>query len=148
MTLVAIAAAHGIATAFLTGVIWYVQLVHYPLFARADAGSYREFQREHERRTSWIVGPAMLSEAAAALALAVTGWTVLPQSLLVGSIVLLVLVWSSTAGLQVPRHRRLAAGFDAVAHRELVSTNWIRTVGWSARLLVAVSLVVSAAGHA
>ena len=37
----------------------------------------------------------------------------------------------------MPLHGRLAQGFDAVAHRRLVSTNWVRTAGWSVRGLLA-----------
>jgi hypothetical protein len=46
---------------------------------------------------------------------------------------LVAVVWASTAVLQVPRHQTLAASFDAAAHADLVRTNWIRTVAWSAR---------------
>jgi len=37
----------------------------------------------------------------------------------------------------VPLHGRLARGFDAIAHRRLVSTNWVRTGGWSVRGVLA-----------
>jgi hypothetical protein len=42
-------------------------------------------------------------------------------------------IWASTALLQIPAHGRLASGFDASAAATLVSSNWIRTVAWSAR---------------
>lgn len=35
--------------------------------------------------------------------------------------------------VQVPLHRRLAAGFGAGAHRSLVRGNWARTAAWPAR---------------
>ena len=38
--------------------------------------------------------------------------------------------------------RRLSQGFDGRAHRRLVNTNWLRTVLWSGRAVVAVALVV------
>jgi hypothetical protein len=47
----------------------------------------------------------------------------------------------STARLQVPCHRKLARGFDADVARRLVATNWIRTVCWSLRLLIALGLL-------
>jgi hypothetical protein len=49
------------------------------------------------------------------------------------------IIWLSTAFLQVPMRRRLAAGFDDDAHRRLVSLNWIRTTAWSVRGLLALS---------
>jgi hypothetical protein len=51
--------------------------------------------------------------------------------------VTLLLIWCSTAFLQVPMHQRLSSGFDAAAHRSLVKTNWVRTILWSARALLA-----------
>ena len=42
-------------------------------------------------------------------------------------------VWASTALLQVPAHGRLAEGFDTATHTRLVTTNWIRTIAWTAR---------------
>ena len=42
-------------------------------------------------------------------------------------------IWASTAFIQVPMHNVLGRGFDADAHAHLVSTNWIRTIAWSAR---------------
>ena len=49
---------------------------------------------------------------------------------------LLVLVWIATAIFSVPAHNRLLTEFDSNAHRRLVLTNWIRTVGWSARAIL------------
>jgi lysylphosphatidylglycerol synthetase-like protein (DUF2156 family) len=42
-------------------------------------------------------------------------------------------LWLSTFLLQVPQHEVLRAGFDGVAHRRLVRTNWLRTVLWALR---------------
>ena len=50
---------------------------------------------------------------------------------------LVTLIWLSTALLQVPCHEDLSNGFDTEIHRRLVATNWIRTVAWSLRSLLA-----------
>ena len=54
---------------------------------------------------------------------------------------LLGLIWLSTWRLQVPRHGELAHGFDARAHCRLVDTNWIRTIAWSLRAVLVLSMV-------
>ena len=46
--------------------------------------------------------------------------------------------------LSVPRHNQLATGFDGSTHTSLVATNWIRTVGWTARSVVALVMVAGA----
>jgi hypothetical protein len=52
------------------------------------------------------------------------------------SVGLLVAIWASTFLVQVPLHNALVDGFDAGAHGSLVRTNWVRTIGWSARGLL------------
>jgi hypothetical protein len=126
------------ATLFMTGVIWFVQIVHYPLFARVGAGVFSDHERDHAQRTSWVVGVPMLVELAAAIATAV----VLGGALAWVGLALLAVIWSSTGLLQVPAHRRLQREFDAVTHRRLVATNWVRTVAWSTRAVSSVLLLV------
>ena len=42
---VALLLAQTAATLFMTGVIWIVQTVHYPLFARVGRDEFREYAR-------------------------------------------------------------------------------------------------------
>ncbi len=125
-----ILALHAIATAFMTGVIWWVQLVQYPLFDRADATAFPAFHREYTRRVSWVVGPAMTLEAVTGIAL--LGMNPSDSLLWLGAL-LLGILWGSTAFLQVPIHRQLERGFQRRLQQRLVSTNWLRTITWSAR---------------
>lgn len=131
--------------AAMAGVIWIVQLVHYPLMAAVARERFVEFEREHCRRIAFVVMPLMLAEAALAV------WFVLAQASSATFRVLawtgagLVLVlWASTFFVQVPCHRMLENGFDAAAHARLVCTNWIRTVGWTARAAVAIAMFAQA----
>jgi len=133
---------HAAVTWFLAGLIWFVQVVHYPLFGRVGREGYAVYQREHERRTSLVVVAPMLVELATAILLAVRPPAV-PQAELVtrAGLGLLAVVWASTFLLQVPEHRRLEGGFDAAAHRQLVTTNWVRTAAWTARAVLAALLL-------
>ncbi len=136
MTAAAVTLGHAGATLAMTGLIWFVQIVHYPLFSYAAGPSFPEFARHHQRRTGWIVGPLMLGEAATALLLLlhrIDGWTLTGAALL-------GIAWLSTALLQIPRHRRLAAGFDPATGQSLVRTNWVRTAAWTARAAIALRL--------
>jgi hypothetical protein len=128
-------AAHAGATLFMTGVIWFVQVVHYPLFARTGVVGFADYERDHARRTGWVVGPAMTLELLLALALAARGGMAAWAGL-----ALLAVIWLSTALVQVPLHRRLQGGFDAAAHRRLVRTNWLRTAAWTLRAALALRL--------
>lgn len=132
---------HYAATLFMTGVIWIVQVVHYPLFAGVGAAGYAAYQAGHVRLITWVVLPAMLVELATAVgwvyfvrgggAPGSTGWG--SSAVAWANLAGVGLIWLSTALLQVPAHDQLGQAFDAAAHRRLVDTNWIRTIVWSLR---------------
>ena len=60
---------HAAVTLFLVGLIWTIQVVHYPLFAQVGREGFRQYESEHQRLTSWVVGPPMIVEFVACLLL-------------------------------------------------------------------------------
>lgn len=129
----AVATLHAFATLAMVGLIWFVQIVHYPLFLRLEPASSVVYAEAHQRRTTRVVAPLMLLEASTALWLV---WVPPPgvwQTWPLVAFGLLVLIWLSTAFVQIPCHARLARGFDSTVVRRLVHTNWLRTVAWTAR---------------
>jgi hypothetical protein len=133
--------AHAGATLPMVGLIWFVQLVHYPLFTEVGRHDFPSFARSHQRRTAKIVAPLMLSEAALTLLLAVRPPAALPSWPPWLGVFLLATIWASTLGLQMPLHARLLVSYDPLAVRSLVRTNWIRTLLWTARGLLALWLL-------
>jgi len=125
-----IVAAHLFATFAMTGIIWFVQVVHYPMLARLPHENFGELEREHCDRTGFVVAPPMLVEVFT------LGWLILEgfdSPLFLFTAALLGVVWASTFTLQVPAHRALLQGWSEPVHRRLVLTNWIRTVAWTLR---------------
>lgn len=142
MSAVALLVVHAAATWFMAGVIWIVQVVHYPLFSFADRATYPAFAAAHGRLITFIVGPAMLAELATGVLLVTTRTEAYPSRWALAGLALIGVIWASTAFLQVPMHGQLAQGYDARAHGWLVGTNWIRTAAWTARsVLVGWALV-------
>lgn len=135
---------HAAATLFMVGLIWFVQIVHYPLFAHVGRDGFAHYESVHSAWTTLVVGPPMLVELATAMALLFVVPARVPEPVLWLGVGLLGVIWLSTALLQVPMHGVLAQGFDADAHRRLVSTNWIRTVGWSLRGVLALWVLARA----
>jgi hypothetical protein len=129
---------HAAVTWALTGLIHTIQWVHYPLFKNVGPGDFPEFHRQHTTRITRLVAPLMLAEILTA------GWLLLKTTanptLFLASLPPLVLVWISTALLQVPLHNRLANGFNPAVHRRLVLTNHIRTFAWTLRALLLLPL--------
>jgi hypothetical protein len=111
------------AALYLWGVIWTVQIVHYPLFARVGAENWEEYHNAHLRllaltRPSWLSPPLLWAGFACA-----------------------VLTWAVTFFVSVPLHGTLSRSFDEAAIARLVATNWLRTVFWTAHVFVLLTQV-------
>lgn len=127
---------HCSATAVMVGVIWFVQLVHYPLFDRVEPAKFPRFEADHQAGTFRIVFPAMAAELVTGIWLCAQRPAAVPAGAAWLGLGLIAVNWASTFFVQVPLHRRLAGGFDAAAARRLVTTNWLRTFAWSLRGLL------------
>jgi hypothetical protein len=125
-----VAAIHLLTTFAVAGLIWFVQIVHYPMMASFDRQNFVAHEKEHCDRTGWVVVPLMLGEVFTFALLLLEG---LRSNIFLLSGLLLAIIWASTFLLQVPLHRALLQGWNAGAHRRLVATNWIRTVAWTGR---------------
>ncbi len=125
--------AHTAATLLMLGVIWTVQLVHYPLFTHVGLDAFPHYHARHVGAITWVVGPAMLVELGTGFLLLLQGPERIPSGAWLLGLALLGVAWGTTACASVPMHNKLAAGFDAHAHTLLVSTNWARTLAWSLR---------------
>jgi len=125
----------------MVGVIWFVQIVHYPLFALVGRDGFARYETAHQTMTTWVVAPLMLIELASAfwLALRVIN-PVRPAEAWVG-LLLVAVAWVSTFLLQVTLHDKLARGFDVTSAERLVTTNWVRTVAWTLRAALCLTWV-------
>lgn len=120
----------------MVGLIWLIQIVHYPLFASVGVEQFSEYSERHQFLITFIVGPVMAAELITAIVLAF--YPVFPG---VGlwfriGLGLLVVIWISTALIQVPQHGKLTGGFDLATVQALVRGNWIRTIAWTLRGLI------------
>jgi hypothetical protein len=131
------------ATLFMVGLIWIIQIVHYPLFDGVGAAGFTSYQQRHQSQITLIVAPVMLTELVTAILLLLAPPLGVRKPSILASIGLLVLIWLSTAFIQVPCHERLVTGFDADTYRWLVQSNWIRTLAWTARGLLVLGFVRS-----
>lgn len=130
--------AQAVASGAMCGVIWFVQVVHYPLFARAGGDDDQGYATENQRRTSWVVLPFMAIEAVAALAIAIDPPLGVGRTAAVAGAVAVAALWLSTLTVQMPLHGRLAAtGHDPATVAGLVRSNWLRTLLWTFRAILA-----------
>lgn len=131
------------STLSLFGLIWFVQVVHYPLFAAIGEPQFRAYTAAHATRTTWVVAPLMLLELGSAglLLLPALRPAVVQLSEAWLGLMLLAAIWLSTALVQVPLHNRLQAGYSLAHAGHLVRTNWLRTVAWTLRAVLVLTWV-------
>ena len=121
------------ATLFMVGVIWFVQVVHYPLMARLPAEKAVGYAVEHQRRTGWVVGPVMLLEALTGLTLLAVHPVGLNFMIAVVAFLLVVFIFYRTGMIHVPQHHVLGRRYDLETCQALVRSNWQRTIAWTVR---------------
>ena len=133
---------NSLVSMFMTGIIWIIQLVHYPSFHFVSEHQWQESHSHHVSHISWIVAPMMVLE------LGLRGWLIYSQFnwVTVSATILLIVIWGSTFAIQVPIHNELESGKSEELIHRLVRTNWIRTVAWtlsSVLLLIGYTLNLS-----
>ena len=135
-----------VATLFLVGLIWLIQVVHYPLFDDVGEQNYVTYQQRHQSNITYIVGPVMLIEIITAVMLAIYPVKGVGNTLVYVGIALVVVIWLSTAFIQVPCHSKLVNGFDPAAYKWLIQSNWIRTIAWTGRGVIVTWMLVQVLG--
>ncbi len=129
------------SSCFMTGLIWFVQVVHYPLFERVDQASFSTYHAEHSRLTTFVVFVPMVLELLTSLLLLVERPAHVSAWLLWAGAILAGLSWLSTGLIQVPLHGRLASGFNLSTQALLVTTNWLRCITWTGHCSVCLGIV-------
>ncbi|MDQ3129958.1 MAG: hypothetical protein M3Q99_04250 [Acidobacteriota bacterium] len=124
---------HAGATLFLVGLIWTIQIVHYPLFEMVGADGYADYQTSHMSRITYVVAPVMFVELVAAIYFVFASYEPVNPKFFWFGLALVLIIWASTIFVQSPIHGRLAERFDAGLVNKLVVTNWIRTIVWTMR---------------
>tara|TARA_R110001592_G_scaffold81119_1_gene241043 strand:+ start:584 stop:1033 length:450 start_codon:yes stop_codon:yes gene_type:complete len=128
--------ANAASTLALFGLIWTIQLVHYPTFLHIAPERFLQFEAFHQRQISFVVLPLMVVELLSTLYLFFVPPAILPAWCATIGVLLLAIIWTSTFLIQVPLHNVLSKGYDELTITRLVRSNWIRTIAWSLRSAV------------
>ena len=137
------AIAQVVASVGMFGVIWIVQVVHYPLMRFVSAEQFTRFETAHRVRISWVVGPLMAVEGVCVLAFLFAPPAGLSWWLPWAGAGAEAVAIGTTAFVSAPLHERLNAHFDPALLDRLIATNWIRTVAWTVRAGLAVAMLVA-----
>ena len=118
---------------FMVGLIWFIQIVHYPLFNLVGNNEFQVYHNGHSTLITPLVGTVMIIELISSILLVVFPPKNVPLTIPIIGVILIFIIWASTAFLQIPQHNALAKAYELEAHNILVQTNWIRTIAWSMR---------------
>ena len=123
---------HFLSTSLMVGIIWVIQLLHYPTFHFIKESDYVEFQHFHMQRISFIVVPVMIIELLSGFMLVYY----IRSNLLIFCLIILLVIWLITFVFFTKLHQSLLGGYDKIIVDKLVQINWSRTVLWSLRLII------------
>ena len=127
---------HLVSTSFMVGVIWIVQLVHYPTFLFIDEQKSYDFQKFHMSRISYIVMPAMTTELFSGIYIYIYSNMAIESNLFLLALTILIINWIITALVFVKMHNKLLINYKIEIISLLVKWNWLRTLLWSVRLIL------------
>lgn len=135
--------AYLVSTAAYAGFQWTVHVVIYRQFSAVPEHAFAEYERLHQRRISFVVGPLF-----AALVVSV-GWLLIDRPASVARWVaglaaaLVAIILGITAFAAVPLHRRLSGQWDGKAYNKLLKVDLARTLVATASLALAIAITVS-----
>jgi len=127
---------HTISTSIMVGVIWVMQIVHYPIFRFVNKEEYHDFQNFHMQRITYIVVPSMIVELLSGIIVLYLNINISFQ--FQASMALLIIIWLLTGFVFSNIHNNLLNGFNHKTGHSLILWNWVRTTLWSIRLFLIV----------
>lgn len=120
------------AVLFMTGFIWTMQLVHYPLLDRVGVEAFPTYEADHNRLFFLVAGPGIVVTLVSGVLLLFSRPPQVPLYTAVLGLLLFAVIVASTVLFQAPQHAKLSNSFDRNAYEFLLRTNWIRTAAWTA----------------
>jgi hypothetical protein len=144
-----LATLHFSAAVWMTATVWVMQMVHYPTFRTLGRtlprSEFIQFVQSHGFWISFLVMPAMFLE------LGISGYwfftardTGQSGSFITLNFALVCLTWILTLAWSARAHQRFAQnGYDDATYQSLMRSNFARSLVWSLRLALLISLLVS-----
>ena len=125
----------------MSGIIWFIQICHYPLLGLVAKGDVPAYIYRNRVLTAYIVSPIMTVEIITAWLLVFMPYIHVTLGIRIAGVAIVTLVWCSTLFVQLPTNLKLQRDWNEKTFRHLLRTNWIRTIGWSLRVLIAIDII-------
>ena len=124
----------------MCGLIWTIQIVHYPFFKFINNQDFYKAHIFHQQKISFIVVPLMLIELSTGIYIL---YLYLESNFLFYFINLLIIfiIWATTFFIMVPIHKTLLLNNSIKNIKKLIFFNWIRTISWSLKSILLLYLL-------
>jgi hypothetical protein len=129
---VTLLAVHLALTAAYAGFQWTVRALVYPQFSLVPPAVFPAYERRHQQRISWVVGPLFAGQGGTTLWLLADRPAGTPLPAVLAGAACLAVVLGVTGLRAVPLHRRLDRAWDDAAHRRLLRVDTVRAVAATA----------------
>jgi hypothetical protein len=136
MDLKSILLIHVFTTFCMTGICWFVQIIHYPLFHEISSKDFPNYEQKNYR-TTYLTVPVMIVELFTGIYLLFNAYA----DLFLYNMILLFFIELSTILFQIPIQISLSKKGSSIMISKLVYTNWIRTILWSVRCIILVIIL-------
>ena len=122
-----------IVTSFsMLGIIWFIQLIHYPLLNKIKEG-LSQYEKAHLIRAAYFIGPLLVVDLIASIFLVSFEVRSTLIRLATCNLILNIFYWIWTFLFQIQHHQKLTVGFSKLTIRKLVINNWMRTFLWTVK---------------
>ena len=124
-------------TLYMTGMIWSMQILEYPLFALVGPQEFPAYHQRHNRGLPILVILPSIGASVSAVVLIFTRPARLPLWSCIVIAVLDLLIIVATVAREAPLHAQLdREGYSPTIIRQLVQSNWIRTLLWTVNAII------------
>lgn len=130
-----------LSTSMMTGIAWFVQIVHYPLFSSIPLDALGDYVKAHQIKVSRLVLPLMIAELLTGIWLAIWSFRNLSFWLFFLCLILLIVIWVFTLHVVIPLQKKLAQDPHPEDVHHLVHIHWVRTWAWSFRFFLLLGFI-------
>jgi len=136
---------HFLLCIAVTGVVWFMQVVHYPLLTYTNPDKWTEFNEKRRMYTMMLTYPLMAFEALTGFTLILLATQSPSYPYLAVSLGILLALLIYTFMYLNPLLKKMTGPADEISHKKFIKLHWVRTIGWSLRLLLLILVVLASA---
>lgn len=130
---------HLFASLSFVGVIWYVQLIAYPQFRMISVSDWIPFEKNHTRRSFWLIAPLFVIETIGMGGIAMF-YSESQPILVLASALCYLTAYVATFTIHMPLHKLLSTSHQSSWIERLIFTNWYRTIAWTLKGILSLAL--------